>query len=124
MLIYCTSISGNISILSNLLSLKIIWLGYNDIYGNIESLSNFPVIERIDLRGLPNLTGSIDSLSNLLSTAYWIELTDSPNITGDISIFANYPDITVIALNNCPNISGSVNSLANITKLTQVFVNT
>ena len=101
---HASEVSGDINAFSNRYNLRYI-NGANspNLFGDISSLTNLPVIRVIELGGV---------------------IRRNTKITGDISVLANLNRQTLVDIRcDCPNVYGNINAFAGYTNLRSLNVN-
>lgn len=80
------------------------------ITGNLKTIDNFANLSSVDLRGCPNVTGSINLNLPVCSKFF---ISGNPNITGDLAsaIFVRGNSVLTECQVSDTKISGSINSL-------------
>lgn len=108
-----SSVTGNISAVSNLTKLVHLDLNGSQVTGDINAVSNLTNISLIYLIS-SKVSGDISALSNLTRL---VQLKiNNTSIRGNISALSNLTNIIVLELNNT-QISGTIDSLAGLTNL-------
>ena len=101
---HASEVSGDIAAFSNRYNLRYI-NGANspNLFGDISSLTNLPIIRVIELGGVirrnTKITGDISSLANLNRQTLIDIRCDCPNVYGNINAFAGYTNLRSLIVN-------------------------
>ncbi|MCF6361068.1 MAG: hypothetical protein L3J29_09950, partial [Cyclobacteriaceae bacterium] len=109
-LIISGGVSGNISSLESLTQLETIVLNDFNFEGNLSSFSNLTKLEKLQIGYSTEITGNINSLSNLPLTDL---ILSGPLVEGSIDVFSSNTTFERIYLSFMPNVNGSILSLEN-----------
>ena len=108
-----TSVSGDISELSNLTALTSLFIGSTSVSGDISELSNLTALTSLFI-GSTSVSGDISELSNLTALAS-LNL-GSTSVSGDISALSNLTALASLNLGST-SVSGDISALSNLTAL-------
>lgn len=122
----CIGITGNISSFASCPELR--WVctpcvtGMPSVEGNISAFANAPLLQHLEIRQEPKVTGNINVVANNTSNLVYLSFAGC-NVEGDIADLENCNRLTYIDLQSNKNVTGDLGVfLADKPLLTQIGV--